>query len=205
MIAIITGDIINSRKADAALWMKVLKGSLNTFGRSPKVWEIYRGDSFQLAIQDPEKVLQALIILKSALKSIKGLDVRMAAGIGTISFSAAKITESQGSAFQLSGQQFDRLQEEKKTMLIKTPWEAWNQTIDVTLSLALTIMDNWSPGAAAVVHEMYQHPNLSQQELGQRLGIGQSSVSERQGRAYIQEIQQLENYFRQQTAQLIAG
>src|SRR5690606_23044221 len=101
MIAIITGDIINSRKADAALWMKVLKGSLNTFGRSPKVWEIYRGDSFQLAIQDPEKVLQALIILKSALKSIKGLDVRMAAGIGTISFSAAKITESQGSAFQL--------------------------------------------------------------------------------------------------------
>jgi hypothetical protein len=48
--AILSGDIVNSRSVDASEWVKTLKKTLNTFGKSPKTWEIYRGDSFQLEV-----------------------------------------------------------------------------------------------------------------------------------------------------------
>lgn len=48
MIAVITGDIINSRAEDVSLWMPVLKKELQKIGERPKDWEIYRGDSFQI-------------------------------------------------------------------------------------------------------------------------------------------------------------
>tara|TARA_B110000305_G_C19373082_1_gene605540 strand:- start:790 stop:930 length:141 start_codon:yes stop_codon:yes gene_type:complete len=46
MIAVITGDIINSRKGEVERWIGPLKETLNRYGVEPKNWEIYRGDSF---------------------------------------------------------------------------------------------------------------------------------------------------------------
>ncbi len=39
MVSIITGDIINSRKIDAAKWLAKLKAVLKQFGSTPKYWE----------------------------------------------------------------------------------------------------------------------------------------------------------------------
>ena len=49
-VAIITGDIIDSRKVKPETWLPALKMALSTYGKEPKHWEIYRGDSFQLEI-----------------------------------------------------------------------------------------------------------------------------------------------------------
>ncbi len=129
----------------------------------------------------------------------------MAVGLGAVSFRATRITESQGIAFQYSGEQFDRLKKEKTNLLIRSPWPDWDEAMNLYLQLALTIMDNWSTGAAKLAHLMISRPELSQQELGQLIGIAQSSVSERLNRAHINEILKLEQYFRQKTMQLIAG
>ena len=67
MIAIITGDIINSRVVDPQLWMDKLKEILNTVGSEPMDWEIYRGDSFQLKTE-PQKALLTAILLKSSIR-----------------------------------------------------------------------------------------------------------------------------------------
>jgi len=81
MTAIVTADIINSRKLPSAYWITGLKDLLATFGKSPSVWEIYRGDEFQLEIKNPEDALLAAFRIKAYLKTIR-LDARMSIGIG---------------------------------------------------------------------------------------------------------------------------
>ncbi|HET8861335.1 hypothetical protein [Marivirga sp.] len=46
MIAVITGDIINSTEKASVNWLTELKSVLNQYGSSPKKWEIYRGTAF---------------------------------------------------------------------------------------------------------------------------------------------------------------
>ena len=44
MIAIITGDIINSQNTDSELWLPKLKNLLGSWSATPENWEVYRGD-----------------------------------------------------------------------------------------------------------------------------------------------------------------
>ena len=76
MIAVITGDVINSRKSPSALWQDSLKGVLAEYGMNGPDWELYRGDSFQLKIEVNEALLAAIHI-KASVKRHSGLDVRM--------------------------------------------------------------------------------------------------------------------------------
>ena len=46
MIAVITGDIINSRAVNPEIWQPKLKDYLAEIVKDSKKWEIYRGDSF---------------------------------------------------------------------------------------------------------------------------------------------------------------
>jgi len=77
MIAIITGDIINSEGHRASEWIDILKNQFSKWGETPIDWEIYRGDEFQLKIA-PKKALWAALLIKALIKSIKDLDIRMA-------------------------------------------------------------------------------------------------------------------------------
>ena len=83
MIGIITGDIVNSRKLSSKIWIDGLKKLLNTFGKNPVEWDIYRGDEFQLKIKNPEEALFIALQIKSYFKTLK-LDVRMSIGFGDI-------------------------------------------------------------------------------------------------------------------------
>ena len=106
MIVILTADIINSRKLSSKKWMNDFKQLLNSFGKSPNDWEIYRGDEFQLEIKNPEDAFWIAFQLKAFFKSIN-LDVRMSLGFGDKTYKTKKITESNGSAFIRSGELFE--------------------------------------------------------------------------------------------------
>ena len=117
MTCIVTGDIINSRGIDSNNWIKYLRKELRKYGKEPKNWEIFRGDSFQLEIE-PKDGLIVGFILKAAIKQFKELDLRIGIGIGEKDFESGKITQSNGSAFVNSGECFDSLK--KHTLAIKT-------------------------------------------------------------------------------------
>ncbi len=194
MVAIITGDIINSENHQAAEWMPFLKEQLSKYGETPKYWEVYRGDEFQIKTT-PNKALELCILLKAKLKTVKGLDVRMAIGIGMETFVGTSISESNGTAYQYSGRVFEKLREQKLNIAIKTGIADKDETLNLLLKLALDFMDDWSPVSAEIVYLALDKPAMQQQELGNSLGIQQSAVSQRQKRARLDLVQQVLAYY----------
>ena len=200
MTSIITGDIIRSRKvAHPEEWMGPLKALFNTLGAEPRAWQFFRGDSFQLEVRDPEEALKVAFKIKATVKSIKRLDVKLAIGIGSKNYSAPKITESNGDAFIYSGELFDKMK--KKNLAIKTSWKEFDKQMNLYFDLASLTMGRWTQNSAEIVKISLDSPDLTQRELGEKLGITQGRVSDRQRRAGFEEMLKLEKRFRELVAQ----
>lgn len=188
MFCVITGDVINSTKKAPQKWLKPLKKELNKIGKTPKVWEIYRGDSFQVLINKPEDALLVAIKIKAALKSVQNTDVRMALGLGSRTYNAPKITESNGSAFVHSGEKFEMLKNENQNLCIKSDWPDFDKEMNLYLKLILIPMDSWTINAAEAVKTAIDNPDKSQEEIGLMIGVKQNAVSSRLKRAYYSEV-----------------
>lgn len=193
MTAILIGDIIDSSKTISAEWMISLKEVLLEYGQSPTDWEIYRGDEFQLSVS-AEDALVAVYKLKAVMKSLK-MDVRISIGLGDVTYEANKITERNGTAFIRSGQLFENLKQKKLSLAIDAGNENFNTTMNILFRFAISVMDGWLPQSAQYVIEKLKHPDLSQIELGTRLGITQAAVSRRHTRSQIDLLLDLERLY----------
>ena len=206
MIAIIKGDIIASRKIDdQERWLIPLKNLLGKWGSTPRQWELVWGDFFQVEIENPADSLKNALEIKALLKSISQfngnkkigpINVRMAIGIGEKKYTAPRISESNGPAFVYSGEKFEKLKKEKRTLAIQSSWPDFDDEINLYLKLANTFMDNWSVSSAELMKIVLQSPEANQEEIGEILGIKQNSVSGRWNRAKIAEIMEVEHVFR---------
>lgn len=195
MIAIITGDIINSRGHEPTEWMPKLKTCLTQWGDTPMTWEIYRGDEIQVRIPVSEALFVA-IQLKALIKTVKGLDIRMGIGIGDESFIGAGVSESNGSAYQRSGMTLTALKEKKVNLMLTSADKEYNSTLNLVLKLASDFMDDWSPVSAEIVYLSLRNPNKSQQNLAEQLNIKQSAVSQRTKRARLDLVQEVLAYYK---------
>ncbi|MBL7847924.1 MAG: transcriptional regulator [Cyclobacteriaceae bacterium] len=191
LLAVITGDVIHSRSVPVTRWLPILKNELAQFGTSPKNWEIYRGDSFQVELKHPHQALKKGMQLKAALKRIKGVDARLAIGIGTKAHAAQKVTESNGTAFIHSGELAEVLKKRKLTMAIRTSQPELDEEINVALGLAETILNRWTTLASETVYMRLSQPDLLQEKLAKKLKIKQNAVSGRLSRASFYEIEAL--------------
>ena len=201
MIAIITGDIINSQKSDSELWLPKLKGLLQSWSTTPENWEIYRGDEFQLKCSVDEVFHKALLI-KSLLRSFENLDVRVAIGIGNEVFLSEKITESNGSAYLNSGRLLTDIKSQGKTFAIQTEKEKVNRDLNILFKWAAIDFDNWTVATAEISHQLLRNSELTQDELAKELNITQSSVSQRLKRANFELLQETDLYFRKKITEL---
>ncbi|MEN2400961.1 hypothetical protein GKZ90_0014340 [Flavobacterium sp. MC2016-06] len=204
MTSVLTGDIIDSRLQKSKDWVEGLKKILSLFGETPNQWEVYRGDQFQIEIKNPEEALRSAVLIKAHLRALK-LDARMSIGFGDKTYNAVKISESNGTAFIYSGELFETLKKQKVTLAIRTSDASFDEKMNLMVQLALTFMDNWLVQSAEFVATAIENPTLSQEELGQKLGINQAAVSRRQKRAHFELVMNLDRYFRTQIKQLTAS
>jgi hypothetical protein len=213
MVAVIKGDIIASRKLiNQDLWLSPLKKLLDSYGRSPKFWNLVWGDSFQLEISLPQEALKRALEIKALIKKvapvdqhkkISVIDVRMSIGIGEKTYDSESISESNGPAFIYSSEKFELLNKENVTLGIKSPWKDFDEEINLYLKLAGTFMDKWSVSSAELVEIILNNPIATQQEIGNQLGIKQNSVSGRWNRANVNEILEVDQMFRKKIAKLL--
>lgn len=192
MIAILTGDIINSRAHEVTNWLPSLKEVLAKYGDSPKDWEIFRGDSFQLKVA-PQIAFIAAIHLKAQLKQYKGLDVRTAIGLGEETYTGKTVSESNGQAYVNSGKCFENLN--KQHLGIHTNDPLFNEKLNLMLDLNALTINFWTPAVAEVIKVSIENPEKNQQELAKQLGKSQSNVSELLSRGGFDEVLRLNKYY----------
>ena len=202
--SVITGDIVQSRKADNVAWLSRLKKVLSAEGKSPRTWEIYRGDSFQVEVKDPADSFLVAIRIKAAIKTVKNLDVRMGIGIGDKKFASNRVAESDGEAFIRSGETLEALNKSKHKLAIKTPWSDFDYEMNICFRLACIPMDNWTPNSAELIQILTNNRYLTQKALARRLGVTQPSISERQNRSHYEEVMELEELYREKINRLIS-
>lgn len=196
MIAVITGDIINSSANRNQDWLTELKLVLNQYGQSPADWEIFRGDSFQIKIA-AETALHSAFHIKASIKQIKNNDVRMAIGIGDVSHQSVSISEANGEAYQNSGNCFENLK--KENLLIKSPLADWDKPLNLMIALAMLTANNWTQTEASIIKTVFENPEKTQKEIATTLNKKQSNISVSLKRAGFEELNRLLKYFAQQT------
>ncbi|WP_282136151.1 transcriptional regulator [Seonamhaeicola maritimus] len=202
MTSVITGDIIKSRGENPEKWISILKSALSILNPDNSFWEIYRGDSFQIEISDISKSFLAAVYIKACVKMIKGLDVRLAIGLGDKTYQGNDVTESNGEAFIFSGETLETLKKDKQNLRVKTRNKRLNNELNLYFKLALTSMDNWTTNSAEVVKLNIENPNALQQELAEIIGTKQDAISKRQKRAGLENILELDQMYQQKISEL---
>lgn len=203
MVSIITGDIIRSKKfKNPEIWLTPLKEALTKTGIDKKYWEIFRGDSFQIEIDNNQHAFYTAIYIKACVKTVKGLDVRMAIGVGNKNFEGNEVTESNGEAFQFSGETLEELKKEKINLKLKSRYQYLNDELNLYFKLALIPMDSWSISSAETVKVALENTNALQIEMAQTLGVSQDAVSKRLKRAHYNEIVELNKMYARKISQL---
>lgn len=211
MIAVIKGDIVDSRKMDAPeRWLHPLKEQLGKWGTSPRDWELAWGDAFQLAIGNPSQALRRALAIKALIKSIppneksqirSSIDVRIAIGIGSCDFQGQRISESYGPAFVHSGEVFEKLEATDRRLGVKSPWASFDEDMNLYCKLASLFMDRWTLTSAELVSLALREPHATQTEMGKILGIQQNSVSGRWRRAQLSEMLEVEKLYRKKVSE----
>ncbi|GAK77955.1 MAG: helix-turn-helix domain-containing protein [Nonlabens ulvanivorans] len=195
MEVVIAGDIIGSKKNIPDDYLSVIEPILKHYCKEG-MYQIYRGDSFQGWINTPELALYASLQIKAALKVKETLDVRIAIGLGHINLIEQNIALSTGSALTRSGELLDSLKEKDQNLMVNSgnPLDFYMNT---ALKMALLSLNHWTANGAAVINLIMSRPNITQEELGQQLGIKQATASRRLDRAHWKETQELLHLFHQ--------
>jgi hypothetical protein len=214
MKAVITGDIVSSRKLiNQDIWLQPLKQLLNTWGARDKDWRLERGDYFQIEVADPSTSLKKALEIKALIKQchpievgkkFSTIDVRMAIGIGQKTFNGETIAENNGSAYIFSGESYELLKKDHTNIRIKSPWNDFDEEMNVSFLLASTIIDHWTMSSAELMQTVLAHPMMTQEGIGNLLGIKQNSVSGRWNRAHVSEILLLEKLFSKKVKALLS-
>ncbi|WP_312075944.1 SatD family protein [Chryseobacterium sp.] len=201
MIAVLTGDIINSQQTETEIWITQLKNLLEKWGSTPETWEIYRGDEFQLKCSIDD-VFWRFLAIKSIIKSNENLDVRIAIGIGDENFSSEKITESNGTAYVNSGRLLNDLKSDGHTVSVKTANNSVDRDLNILLKWSSKDFDSWSVATSEIIHEMIMNEDTTQEDLAKKFSISQSSISQRLKRANYELIVETNQYFKKKISEL---
>jgi hypothetical protein len=180
-----------------------MRSGLKALGNEGKNWDIFRGDSFQAEIKNPKDVFWKAVYLKAALRSHKGLDARMAIGIGEKEDMTNMVSEDTGSAFIRSGEAFEQLKNAKTNLLINTENTVINSELNSCFKLALLVMDSWTANSAEIVKMSIENPKWNQTKIGKKIGIKQNTVSERLKRSAFEELREFDTAFRRRIKHLV--
>ena len=183
MKAVITADIVNSTKIEETsrylLIEEVYKIIQEMQILSPIKCEMYRGDSFQVMVDDVKRCLEVAILIRLGLKRSNllehgKLDARMAIGVGEVSYEHEQVILSDGEAFRLSGRTFDKLN--KRRLLIATNINDVDEPLNVMLAFIDELLKGLSYRQSKYLYDSLLY-NMSQMELANVYNTSQPNIA----------------------------
>jgi hypothetical protein len=177
-VAVLTGDVVASSELDPERRAR-LPELLRQAGDSVKYQledaipypvDVFRGDSWQLVMFQPEKALRAALHLRALLLTAiedEPLSTRVTIGIGSVDFIPAdRVSSGDGQAFRLSGNALERLGRSQR-MTVAMPDEA-DAYVGVGLQVICGLIDElvkrWTARQAQAVLGAMR--GLTQQAIG---------------------------------------
>ena len=183
MKAVITADIVNSTKIEEAnryLLVDELDNIIQDLKRLSSLrCEMYRGDSFQVLVDDVKYCLEIADLIRLGLKKsnlLKNgkLDARMAIGVGEVSYEHEQVILSDGEAFRLSGRTFDKLN--KRRLLIATNINDVDEPLNVMLAFIDELLKGLSYTQSKYLYDSLLY-NMSQMELANVYNTSQPNIA----------------------------
>jgi len=180
--AVISGDIIGSSLLKPAT-RKKLQQLLDAFFKNAGTqWpdlqvQQYRGDSIQaiLTINRLAALRMALLLHSYLIKNT--FKIRLAIGVGELSFKSKQVITSDGSAFQASGPYLDTLTKSGEMISVAGSDPDFTGEWQVHSTSLNYIIEHWTPPQAEAVYMQLQ--DHTQAMIAQKLKIKQPSVHQR--------------------------
>jgi hypothetical protein len=202
--AVLTGDIVNSTGIPAArerALLKSLKKTLSEYQNS-----FYRGDSFQVFLQNTVEALRTALVCRTmAISLTEGetirADIRVSIGIGMVKLPVKMPELAQGQAFVLSGRRLDEIEETEQRLSIRSG--------DVTADIGFDVMANYldsiyrgmSAKQAIVILGLLQ--GQTQQHIALKIKKSKSTVSQLTNAGRWSEIERILQQFEMLINQVI--
>ena len=183
MKAVITADIVNSTKIEETnryLLVDELDNIIQDLKRLSSLrCEMYRGDSFQVLVDDVKYCLEIAVLIRLGLKKSnllknRKLDARMAIGVGEVSYEHEQVILSDGEAFRLSGRTFDKLN--KRRLLIATNINDMDEPLNVMLAFIDELLEGLSYTQSKYLYDSLLY-NMSQMELANVYHTSQPNIA----------------------------
>lgn len=197
--AVITADIVNS----TLLSPKLEKSLKNTFLSILKPYksEFYRGDSFQVYINEPQIALKIVFQIRTAARRIALLhDIRASIGIAEEVSPVINLNNAKGEAFIMSGRAFEDMTKTERRLLIRSSDESINVALDVISRFADNLLTNLTSKQAEVVFELLS--DSTQTEAAKKLKKSQATINKHAQSADWTDIQELLENYQQLIAQI---
>ena len=193
-VAVITGDLIASRRTDREAIYRHLDNTLaGLASRFEGAHARFRGDGFQLAMRMTSTALDAAVMLRAGLIAAsprdQRWDARLSIAVGPSNWApSSALTDADDAPFVTSGQALDMLSRGQRHLIHALSEMPPNPSGDsARLQAAETLLvhyvdemiDGWSPASAEVVAMKLAAENITQRQLAEALGIRQPSVHKR--------------------------
>lgn len=187
LISVITGDIVGSTQLNPADRKPMVKAMNNVgemltkAGFVLKSQEVFRGDSFQLVMNENARILDVALLIRAYMRGIEldsltQLDVRLGIGVGQIEFRAKTQNESDGTAFRLAAQALELATKNNLAniwFLANDPaLEEHLNTINVAWE---TIISRWTVAQSKSIQWSLQ--GLVHQEIANKLKVTQPTIT----------------------------
>lgn len=190
--AVLTGDIVGYSRTERSQRRRIvdaLKASLQQVdavlpSQAGFRFQMYRGDSFQGVMGEPQSALRAAVLIRAGLRSkVRPVrrrlapDCRIAIGIGAIDSPPRKaVSEGDGEAFRRSGPALDSMKGDRR-LLVNSPWPEVDRELAAECALLDLLVGRWSPQQAEA---MIAHlRGVTQADTAKMMGISQPAVVSR--------------------------
>lgn len=160
--------------------------------KNTKDAQVFRGDSYQLIVNDITQVLKRCIQLICWFKlnsdsfSLAGktsksdirvqLGTRLSIGIGEIAYEGKNVLDSDGEAFHLSGRKFDQLNKDD-IIRLTTADEKSNEVFEMLLMFMNSIIRSWTRTQAETIFQFLEKDDNTQEQVAKKLKMTQPAVA----------------------------